>query len=55
MSKAEIVATHPAFGEVTFVIEAEDTVKAFSIWKQIVFSSRQWVVKSNTVADKVGV
>ena len=47
MSKATIVATHPAFGEVTFVIEAADTKQAFEVWKQIVSSSRRWIVKSN--------
>jgi hypothetical protein len=47
MSKFELTATHPAFGTVVFGVEAEDDKKAFSIWKQIVYSSRQWVVKSN--------
>jgi hypothetical protein len=51
MSKHEVVATHPAFGEVVFLIEAEDAAKAFSIWKQIVYSSRQWIVKSNTAVE----
>jgi hypothetical protein len=50
MSNYEIVATHPAFGEVRFVVAAEDSHKAFALWKQIVFSSRQWIVKSNTQA-----
>jgi len=51
MSKAKIVATHPAFGEVVFFIEAEDEKKAFTAWKQIVYSSRQWSVKSNAMVD----
>jgi hypothetical protein len=42
-----IEATHPAFGTVTFTIPAEDSKQAFSLWKQIVFSSRQWMVKRN--------
>lgn len=46
--KVEIVATHPAFGEVAFAIEAEDGAKAFSLWKQIVYSGKQWIVKSNS-------
>jgi len=42
-----VVATHPAYGEVVFIIPANDAKHAFSLWKQIVFSSRQWVVKRN--------
>ena len=42
-----LVATHPAFGKVTFVISATDAKTAFSLWKQIVHSSRQWVVQRN--------
>jgi hypothetical protein len=42
-----LVATHPAFGTVTFGINAADAKTAFSLWKQIVHSSRQWVVQRN--------
>jgi len=28
--------------------KAEDDKKAFAKWKQVVFSGRQWIVKSNT-------
>jgi hypothetical protein len=42
-----LVATHPAFGTVTFIISATDAKTAFSLWKQIVHSSRQWVVQRN--------
>jgi hypothetical protein len=42
-----LIATHPAFGTVTFVISAADAKSAFSLWKQIVHSSRQWVVQRN--------
>lgn len=45
-----LVATHPAFGTVTFVISATDAKTAFSLWKQIVHSSRQWVVTHNSGA-----
>jgi hypothetical protein len=34
----------------TFVVEAEDAAKAFGRWKQIVYSGKQWIVKSNTEA-----
>lgn len=47
-TKIEITATHPAFGEVTFVIRADDGKQAFTLWKQIVYSSRQWVVQKNS-------
>jgi hypothetical protein len=46
-SNHTIEATHPAYGTVTFTIPAEDAKQAFSLWKQIVFSSRQWMVKRN--------
>jgi hypothetical protein len=46
-NKFVLVAEHPAFGEVTFTVLAKDRATAFSQWKQIVFSSRQWIVKSN--------
>lgn len=39
-------------GGVKFVVVAEDTVKAFQMWKPIVYSSRQWVVKSNTAVEE---
>lgn len=48
MNKFQIVAQHMAFGNVVFILEAEDDKKAFAKWKQVVFSGRQWVVKSNT-------
>lgn len=51
--KVEITATHPHFGAVTFAIEASDAKAAFQIWKQIVFSSRQWVVRKNTGHDQI--
>jgi hypothetical protein len=47
--KHEITAHHLGFGTVTFIVEAEDSAKAFSKWKQVVFNPRQWIVKSNTV------
>lgn len=47
MKSHTIEATHPAFGTVTFTIPAQDAKQAFSLWKQIVFSSRQWMVKRN--------
>lgn len=48
--KCEIVAVHPAFGEVTFAIRASDEKRAFSLWKQIVCNPRQWSVRSNVSA-----
>lgn len=45
--KIEIVAVHPAYGEVTFSIPAQDAREAFSLFKQIVFSCRQWSVRKN--------
>jgi hypothetical protein len=50
-TKIEITATHPAFGEVAFTIPAEDAKQAFALWKQIVYSSRQWVVRKNTGSE----
>lgn len=47
MSRFRIVAQHMAFGVVEFVIEAEDAQEAFAKWKQVVYSGRQWIVKSN--------
>lgn len=51
MPKYQIIATHPAFGTVTFVFDAPEPARAFQLWKSIVYSGRQWVVKSNTEAD----
>jgi hypothetical protein len=48
MTKFRIVATHPAFGTVEFLIEADDAPKAFTKWKSVVYSGRQWNVRSNT-------
>lgn len=47
MKKHKITATHPAFGVIVFIIEAEDPKAAFQRWKQVVYSSRQWNIKSN--------
>jgi hypothetical protein len=47
MSKHRITTTHPAFGEVVFIIEADSDARAFQLWKSVVFSARQWVVKFN--------
>lgn len=52
MNKFQITATHMAFGTVVFIIEAEDDKQAFTKWKSVVFSGRQWVVKSNTKLTK---
>jgi hypothetical protein len=46
--KVSITAVHPAFGEVGFEFLAEDGNHAFSLWKSIVFSPRQWSVRKNT-------
>jgi hypothetical protein len=42
-----------AFGTVVFILEAESDKAAFAKWKQVVFSGRQWIVKSNTLIGKV--
>jgi hypothetical protein len=42
-----IIATHPAFGTVTFTLDAVDAKAAFATWKQVVGSTRQWIVKRN--------
>ena len=49
--RTEIVARHPAFGEVTFTLDATDAARAFSLWKQIVASAKQWNVVSNSAAS----
>ena len=48
----KIEADHPAYGHVTFEIEAETPEKAFSLWKQIVSNPRGWnrLVNNPTVA-----
>jgi hypothetical protein len=47
MNNYTIEAKHPAFGTVTFTIDATDANHSFSLWKQIVSSTKQWVVKRN--------
>jgi len=42
-----ITATHPAFGTVTFALDAADAKSAFAVWKQVVGSTKQWIVKRN--------
>jgi len=49
----EITAHHLGFGVVTFTVEAESDKAAFTKWKQIVFSPRQWIVKSNRPTDSL--
>ena len=46
-NRFQIEASHPALGTVLFIIAGEDNKAAFALWKQVVGSSRQWVVKSN--------
>ena len=46
-SNFTITATHPAFGAVTFTLDAADAKAAFAVWKQIVGSTKQWIVKRN--------
>jgi hypothetical protein len=38
----KIEASHPAYGHVTWEIEAGSPEKAFAIWKQIVSNPRGW-------------
>jgi len=42
-----IVAKHPGFGEVSFTLAATDAKAAFSTWKNIVGSGRQWQIVTN--------
>jgi hypothetical protein len=42
-----ITATHPAFGTVMFTLDAADAKAAFAVWKQVVGSTKQWIVKRN--------
>lgn len=49
-TKFELVAHHLAYGQMTFVIEAEDNRAAFRVWKQVVGRPNQWVVRSNAAA-----
>jgi hypothetical protein len=42
-----IEANHLGYGTVMFVIPASDARDAFRMWKQIVASPRQWIVKRN--------
>ena len=53
MKKQIIIGTHPAFGEVTFTISAEDAKSAFSKWKQFMLSSRQWSIQRNVDEQSV--
>lgn len=46
-SNFTITATHPAFGTVTFALDAADAKAAFAVWKQVVGSTKQWIVKRN--------
>jgi hypothetical protein len=42
MNNYQIVARHPAFGEIRFTVAAvSDAKAAFAKWKNIVFSPRQ--------------
>jgi hypothetical protein len=47
MSRHAITANHQAFGSVEFTLEARDAKDAFSKFKQIVFSAKQWIVTDN--------
>ena len=38
----KIEASHPAYGHVTWEIEAGSPEKAFAVWKQIVSNPRGW-------------
>jgi hypothetical protein len=52
MSNYQIVARHPALGEIHFTVTAAaDSKAAFAKWKNIVFSPRQWSIVSNEPLD----
>jgi hypothetical protein len=42
-----LVTTHPAFGTVTFTLDAPDEKTAFTKWKSIVGTQKQWIVRRN--------
>lgn len=46
-TKFALVANHLAYGDIVFVIEAEDSRAAFRVWKQVVGRPNQWIVRSN--------
>jgi hypothetical protein len=43
----KLTAKHAGLEVVTFIIEAEDRKDAFSKFKSIVFSHKQWIVTNN--------
>ena len=46
-TKFALVANHLVYGDIVFVIEAEDSRAAFKTWKQVVGRPNQWIVRSN--------
>jgi hypothetical protein len=49
VNKYQITARHQAFGEVLFVVMAENNKEAFSAFKNIVFNHKQWIVRENSL------
>lgn len=43
----KIDAKLPGFGEVSFILQAQDSKSAFEKWKQVVGNPRQWAVLNN--------
>lgn len=46
-----IVASHPAYGNVSFTIPANDARDAFSTWKQFILFHGQWTIRRNDDLD----
>ena len=43
----KLTAKHLAFGDVQFIVEAENPKAAFTAFKNIVFNHKQWIVTDN--------
>lgn len=51
MSNFRITARHPGMGTIAFIVPSSDPKTAFGVWKNIVFSPRQWSIVSNEPTD----
>jgi hypothetical protein len=51
LSRYKIVATHPAYGEVEFILSALDARAAFKTWKQFVLFTGQWNIRKNEFCE----
>ena len=51
MSNYKITARHPGMGTIAFIVPSTDPKTAFGVWRNIVFSPRQWSIISNEPTD----